>query len=147
MGKANKILEKLRNKSISAGVTQSPSGDIYINLIKYKKYMSEFINQDFNDGIIKQWYSNFRETNTFMAYNEQEFIMTCNVYNAQGFIEYKRLNKIIELSNIGIKASKAELIVYKKRGYYNIFGSTCPMSCCLGYMPADDELCILEIEK
>ncbi len=140
MSELNKFLKKLEEKSNLSGSIKISNGKELILLPKYKEYMVDFIKNDKKDDVKEQWYCNYTLTNTFMAYDKIGYENAKLLYNAQGLIEYKRVDKSSEL--VGNK--KTELIVFKKRGDYNC-GAQCPMSLSLGYMPADDEMVMLHI--
>lgn len=138
----NYFAEKRREE----GIIEYPDGSKLIINHKYANYMKKFLSNDKKDGINFAWYFNHMATSVFMALDTlAEFVSQVSLYAKQGMVEYKRLDKRSEINLLlGKSVKSAELIVFKNRGNYDNLSSD-PMSIALGYMPADDEVCILEL--
>ncbi len=139
--------KKQKEKS---GVTDTPLEKGFnrqIDLEKFRKHMNKFLRDDYSDGLKRVTYNVHRDAGLFNAFDLDEQVnLNTFLLTAQGFVEYNRLDKKEEIEAIlGKKITSAQLVVFKREGYYELAGSLDPMCITIGYVPADDELTRLEV--
>lgn len=142
-------LQKQQKEKSGITDTYNANGtfDRKINMQKFRKHMNKFMKNDYKDGLNKVTYNFHKEGGLFNAFDTDEDVALNTVlHTQQGFNEYKRLDKRNEVETIlGKKIVSAQLVVFKKEGYYELDGSMDPMSINVGYIPADDESTRLEV--